>query len=241
MFLSAWATKQMNAADPDCGTSFTWAARALGPKLGWFAGGWGTIAADLLAMASYSQVAAQYVFLLIGAKSIGNDATSVWVLVLGIGWIVVLTWLCWRGIEISARIQITLVVVEVIILLVMAIVALIKVANGSAPGGHLDPTWSWFNPLKFGSFDSTGQPGAQQRRPLDARQLDLRQLHGRLDPQPPAAVHGADLGRGDDPDEDPPERPHDAVDGVLQGVAGDLRQDPSALTRRRRSRRSRSG
>jgi amino acid transporter len=154
MFLSAWATKQMNTADPDCGTSFTWAARALGPKLGWFAGGWGTIAADLLAMASYSQVAAQYVFLLIGAKSIGNDATSVWVLLLGIGWIVVLTWLCWRGIEISARIQITLVVVEVAILLVMAIVALIKVAAGSAPPGHIDPTWSWFNPLKFGSFDS---------------------------------------------------------------------------------------
>ena len=154
MFLSAWATKQMNEADPDCGTSFTWAARALGPKLGWFAGGWGTIAADLLAMASYSQVAAQYVFLLIGAKSIGNDATSVWVLLLGIGWIVVLTWLCWRGIKISAQIQITLVVVEVIILLVMAIVALIKVANGSAPPGHIDPTWSWFDPLKFGSFDS---------------------------------------------------------------------------------------
>lgn len=75
-------------------------------------------------------------------------------LLLGIGWIVVLTWLCWRGIEISARIQITLVVVEVAILLVMAIVALIKVANGSAPPGHIDPTWSWFNPLKFGSFDS---------------------------------------------------------------------------------------
>jgi hypothetical protein len=35
MFLSAWATNQMNTADPDCGTSFTWAARALGPKLGW--------------------------------------------------------------------------------------------------------------------------------------------------------------------------------------------------------------
>ena len=30
MFLSAWAAKEMNRADPDCGTSFTWAARALG-------------------------------------------------------------------------------------------------------------------------------------------------------------------------------------------------------------------
>src|ERR1700761_7044504 len=154
MFLVAWGCKQMNAADPDCGTSFTWASRAFGPKTGWFMGGWGTIASDLLAMASYSQVAAQYVFLLIGAKSIGNNATSPWVLLLGIAWIVGLTWLCWRGIEISAKLQVSLVVVEVAILLVMAAVALFKVANGSAPPGHIDPSWNWFNPLKFGSLDS---------------------------------------------------------------------------------------
>src|SRR5215471_20154205 len=29
----------MNKADPDCGTTFTWGARAFGPKTGW-AGGW---------------------------------------------------------------------------------------------------------------------------------------------------------------------------------------------------------
>jgi amino acid transporter len=154
MFLSAWATKQMNAADPDCGTSFTWAARAIGPKTGWFAGGWGTIAADFLAMASYAQVASQYVFLLIGATAIGNNPTSVWVLLLGIAWIAGLTWLCWRGIEISAKIQVSLVIVEVIILVLMAVVALVKVAAGSAPPGHIDPSWNWFNPLKLGSFDT---------------------------------------------------------------------------------------
>src|ERR1700723_516612 len=27
MFFSAWANKEMNRADPDCGSSFTWAAR----------------------------------------------------------------------------------------------------------------------------------------------------------------------------------------------------------------------
>ena len=30
---------EMNKADPDCGTTFTWATRAFGPKTGW-AGGW---------------------------------------------------------------------------------------------------------------------------------------------------------------------------------------------------------
>jgi PucR C-terminal helix-turn-helix domain len=56
MFFSSWANKEMNAADPDCGTSFTWAARALGPKTGWFAGGWGEVASDFLSMASYAQI-----------------------------------------------------------------------------------------------------------------------------------------------------------------------------------------
>ena len=54
---------EMNKADPDCGTTFTWATRAFGPKTGW-AGGWGIVAADVLVMASLAQVAGQYVFLL---------------------------------------------------------------------------------------------------------------------------------------------------------------------------------
>lgn len=154
MFLSAWANKEMNAVDPDCGTSFTWAWRALGPRSGWFAGGWGTIAADLLAMASQSQIAGQYVFLLVGAGAIGNNASSVWVLLAGVIWIVVLTWICYRGIEISTRIQVTLVVIEVVVLLLLAIVALVKVIVGTAPPGHIDPSWAWFDPFKMSSFSA---------------------------------------------------------------------------------------
>lgn len=154
MFFSAWATKEMNRADPDCGTSFTWAARVLGPRTGWFAGGWGTIAADLLAMASYAQVAGQYVFLLVGADSIGTDPTSVWVLLTGIGWIVLLTYLCWRGIEVSASIQVALAILEVAMLVVLSVVALVKVADGTAPAGHLTPSLSWFDPTALASFNA---------------------------------------------------------------------------------------
>src|ERR1700722_14957127 len=92
MFMAAWAIKHMNAVDPDCGTSFTWAWRTIGPRTGWWAGGWGTCASDFLAMASQSQIAGQYFFLLIGAQSIGANAASVWVLLMGVLWIVVLTW-----------------------------------------------------------------------------------------------------------------------------------------------------
>lgn len=154
MFLCSWAIKEMNAVDPDCGTSFTWAWRAIGPRTGWWAGGWGTIASDFLAMASYSQIAGQYFFLLIGANAIGGDATSVWVLLVGIVWIIGLTWICYVGIEFSARLQVILVVIEVIVLLLLGIVALAKVLFGGAPGYHIDPSWSWLSPAKFGSFSA---------------------------------------------------------------------------------------
>jgi amino acid transporter len=157
MFLCSWAIKEMNAVDPDCGTSFTWAWRAIGPRTGWFAGGWGTIASDFLAMASYSQIAGQYFFLMIGATAIGSDATSVWVLLVGIAWIVGLTWICYIGIEISARLQVVLVVIEVIVLLLLGIVAMIKVADGSAPLGHITPSLNWLNPTKFPSFGKFAQ------------------------------------------------------------------------------------
>ena len=62
MLLISYGYKALNSADPDCGTTFTWAARAFGPKTGWW-GGWGIVVADILVMASLAQVAAHYVFL----------------------------------------------------------------------------------------------------------------------------------------------------------------------------------
>jgi amino acid transporter len=44
--------------------------------------------------------------------------------------------------------------VEVVMLLVMSVVALVKLGDGSAPVGHLTPSWSWFDPTKFASFST---------------------------------------------------------------------------------------
>jgi amino acid transporter len=151
MFFSAWANKELNRADPDCGTSFTWAARALGPRIGWYFGGWGTIASALLSMASYSQITGQYLFLFAGAKGIGDDATSIWVLLVGLAFIAGLTYLCYRGIEVSARIQVGLLVLEFILLLAMSSVALVKYLTGHAPPGHSSFSWTWLDPAHFAS------------------------------------------------------------------------------------------
>ena len=40
MYFIAVAYQELNKAEPDCGTTFTWAARAFGPFVGWL-GGWG--------------------------------------------------------------------------------------------------------------------------------------------------------------------------------------------------------
>jgi amino acid transporter len=154
MLFVAIGYNELNKADPDCGTTFTWATRAFGPVTGW-ANGWAIVAADVLVMASLAQIAGQYVFLLFNSHSrIGHDSTSPWVLLVGIAWIVAMSWICYRGIELSANIQKALLAVELTMLGLLAVVALVKVGNGTAPVGHLVPSVSWFNPFDTSSLNS---------------------------------------------------------------------------------------
>src|ERR1700748_72036 len=62
MLLTSIGYSELNKSDPDCGTTFTWATRAFGPKTGWV-GGWGIIGAGLLVMGSLGPGRARYVFL----------------------------------------------------------------------------------------------------------------------------------------------------------------------------------
>jgi amino acid transporter len=153
MLFTAIGYSELNKADPDCGTTFTWATRAFGPTTGWL-GGWGIIAADVLVMASLAQVAGQYLFLLFNADGIGSNPVDFRVLIVGVLWIVLMTWICYRGIELSARLQEVLLSVELVMLLVFAIVALVKVGTGNGSEGSIGVSWSWFNPLDIDSFST---------------------------------------------------------------------------------------
>src|SRR5690349_20277843 len=68
MLLIASAYYYLNRADPDCGTTFSWATRAMGPWAGWM-GGWAIIVADVIVMANLAQIAGLYSFLLVGWHS----------------------------------------------------------------------------------------------------------------------------------------------------------------------------
>src|SRR4051812_38629839 len=147
MYFIAVAYSELNKAEPDCGTTFTWAARAFGTRTGWL-GGWGIIAADVIVMANLSQIAGSYTFALFGFDALA--ASVFWSTVAGIIWIIIMTYICYRGIEVSVRLQYALLGVEIVTLVAFALFALVKVYSGDAPGG-IKPSLSWLSPSGLSS------------------------------------------------------------------------------------------
>jgi amino acid transporter len=143
MLFIAAAYYYLNRADPDCGTTFAWVTRAMGPHAGWM-GGWGIIVADIIVMANLAQIAGKYTFLLFGAEGLAENVF--WVTFLGCVFIAVLTWVCYVGIEASARTQYFLLGAEIITLVIFSVVALGRVFFGDVPGS-ITPSLSWLNPF----------------------------------------------------------------------------------------------
>ncbi len=151
MLLVASAYKYFNRSDPDAGTTFAWVTRAFGPMTGWM-NGWAIFLADVIVMASLSDIAAVYTFKLFGFTELGESKVAI--IVAAVVWIAIMTWICYRGIELSARIQQVLLGAEVTILAVFSIVAFVKVYGSHPPSGSIKPSLSWFNPfaMNFGDL-----------------------------------------------------------------------------------------
>ncbi len=149
MLLIASAYYYMNRADPDCGTTFSWVTRAMGPQAGWL-GGWAIIVADVIVMANLAQIAGLYSFLLVGWQSAADSVFAV--TLVGVVWIGLMTWICVIGIELSAKMQIGLLGAEIVTLAAFAVVALIKVYTGNGGADAIDPSLSWLNPFEISSF-----------------------------------------------------------------------------------------
>lgn len=157
MLFISFAYKELNRVEPDCGTIFTWAARAFGTRTGWM-GGWALMAADIIVMANLAAIAGSYSFTFVGEVFNNPDISAIsgdmfWSTVAGVVWILLMTWICYRGIEISAKLQYWLLSIEVVILVVFAVVALVRVYTGNGIEGSTLPELSWFNPftLDFGT------------------------------------------------------------------------------------------
>ena len=132
----------LNLADPDAGTTFAWVTRAFGPQIGWV-NGWAIFLADIIVMASLAAIASNYTFLLFSSS---GAPSNFWLIVGAVVWIAVMTWICYRGIELSARIQTFLLSLEIFTLALFVVVALVKVYSGN-PAHSIHVSGSWFNPF----------------------------------------------------------------------------------------------
>jgi amino acid transporter len=144
MFLIASSFYYMNRADPDCGTSFSWVTRAIGPSAGWI-GGWAICTTGIIVIGSLADVAAYYTFDLLTLDSLRDSKAAVTIFALAI--IAAMTAVCVIGTELSAMLQRILIFAQVGALLVFGLVALLK-------GGALTPELSWFSPFAVDSADA---------------------------------------------------------------------------------------
>jgi amino acid transporter len=136
-----------NLADPDAGTTFAWVTRTFGPQVGWV-NGWAIFLADVIVMASLAEIAASYTYALFSLH--GLEKSNLALIIGSVVWIVLMTWICYRGIELSARIQQFLLSLEIFTLVLFFIVALVKVYTGH-PVHSIHVSASWFNPFPLSS------------------------------------------------------------------------------------------
>jgi amino acid transporter len=145
MLFAASAYYFLNRVDPDCGATFAWVTRAMGPHAGWMSG-WGVIIADIVVMPSLAYVAAAYTYSLFGLDEL---AVNTWaIMALGCAYIIAMTVITWVGIELSARTQFVLLAAEITILVGFSIFALVNVFVNH-PEGSVTPSLSWLNPFEL--------------------------------------------------------------------------------------------
>ena len=157
MLLVAFGYRELNKRMPDSGTSFTWATRAFGPWIGWLAG-WGLVAATILVLSNLAGIAVDFLFLLIsqiaGNPEIADIAANPFVnVVVCLLFMLGATWISYRDLKTTQKLQYWLVGFQVAVLLLFSIAALVDVANGNA----FDATpidLSWFNPFAVESFSA---------------------------------------------------------------------------------------
>ena len=142
MCLTAFAYRELNTAVPDAGTAFTWAAKAFGPRTGWFAG-WGVFVAGVIVMSSQTEIAARYALMLIGDGSLADSKPLV--TTLGVVVIALMTWISYRAVEAGAVTQYVLLGLQYAAIVAFCVGLGFALANGAGEGLAFSP--EWFDPF----------------------------------------------------------------------------------------------
>jgi amino acid transporter len=147
MFFAAYAYRELNKVAPDCGTSFTWTTKSFGPYIGWL-GGWAAILATVIVLSNLAGVAVQFFYQLLGDAFDNDDIGTLWEnrlvnVVTCLAFLAIATWVAYRGITTTEKVQIVLVSFQMVVLVIFALTALAK-SGDSATGLSFDI--DWFSP-----------------------------------------------------------------------------------------------
>ena len=147
MLLIASAFFYLNRVDKDCGTTFSWVTRAMGPWAGWL-GGWAITMTGVLVVGSLADVGVSFAL-----QGFGLDAAAdnTWIRQgLAVVLILVMTAICVAGTEGSAKLQNVLIIAQVVFLMVFAAVAFYRVYADSSSLDSIRPSLDWLNPFSVG-------------------------------------------------------------------------------------------
>ena len=155
MLLVAFGYRELNAAMPDSGTSFTWGTRAFGPWIGWM-NGWGLIVATVVVLSNLAAIAVDFFYLLLAQvtrnSAIADLSDNVWVNTLTcLVFITLATWIAYRDMQTTQKLQYWLVGFQLTVFLGFGAVAIYRYFTGTA----VNPTpvkLEWFNPFAVDSL-----------------------------------------------------------------------------------------
>ncbi len=150
MLFAAYAYREFNKVDPDCGTSFTWTTRAFGPYVG-FLGGWAAILATIIVLANLAGIGVQFFYQLLGSLLKNEDLGALWEnrainVLTCIAFLLVATAIAYRGITTTEKVQYVLVFFQLGVLILFSVMALTQSGGPDDPEG-LAFSWDWFNPF----------------------------------------------------------------------------------------------
>ncbi|MCA0377966.1 MAG: APC family permease [Actinobacteria bacterium] len=157
MLLVALGYRALNTAMPDSGTSFTWAARAFGPWVGWMAG-WGLIAATVLVLSNLAGIAVEFLFqsisILVNDPAIADLADNRIINILVcLGFMALATFISYRGMTSTKVFQYVTVAFQMAVLIWFIAAMFIGAGDPTNAEGKM-PELSWFNPFEVSGFSA---------------------------------------------------------------------------------------
>jgi amino acid transporter len=141
MFGLMLAFANLNKMSPNAGATFAWVGSVFGPTWGFFAG-WGLLVASVVFMVSATIPAATSTLVLLAPSLVESTG---WVAITAAIWLTLVTIVVTKGIKHASYAQITLTIIETVIVLALIIAAFYQYWGHPA---HM-PSWDWVSPLSF--------------------------------------------------------------------------------------------